>query len=252
MNTETLNEEAVAFRSKTVHIRNTSGSQLDVSTVGVVLEKDAITSDSYRLERLEDSGEIKKYLNLGFIQLLDDDAVAKLKASQQQVVKAAAALTLKDSDDILSNESEQLEAATKKLQEAMDILKAVVSGAKVPKTTKTAAPAIPTIETEAGQGKHITASTEGKDENSSAQGADDDEFFPEKPPTGMTPRNDVTKRFLGSAPYNVPMMDTLKKVTLENCLDIGTLREIILFEKPGEIRELAKAQLKKAKRMAQV
>lgn len=248
-----------ALDSKMLYIRNISGSQLDVATVGLVLEKDQITSEPFEYAKLSSSGEIKKLQNMHFIQLLDDAELAKVQAQKAADVEAEKVQTpteVADAffNDIDSKEQQRLAKAADKIREGLAVFEALLTGKKAPKISKDVVPpVVPVGEHESEQGGTTTkVASEGKDENRAGNEPDDDEFIPETPPVGMTPRNDLAKKFLGFPPYNIPLEYDAKKAFLEKCHDVGLLREIAIFEKPGPMRMMIKARLKEAKKKAGV
>lgn len=244
--------------TKMVYVHNVSGSQLDVATLGLVLEKDQITPEAFELNKLNSSSEIKKLSNLHFIELLSEEEFEQMK----EVKQAEQAVALSTSEkvheaffgDIDAMEIQRLESAASKVRESLGILEALISGKKVPaKVPVVKASGIPVSETEAGVGGISTkASSEGKDENAAGNEQDDDDFIPDLPPKGMSPRNDPAKKFLGFPPFNTPMDYNEKKKFLDACSDIGILKEIAVFEKPGPMKSMVKERLKEVKKKAGV
>jgi hypothetical protein len=78
----------------------------------------------------------------------------------------------------------------------------------------------------------------------------DDEYIPNEPPAGMHPVNDIVKRFLGYPPYVQAYTPQEKGAYLTKCEDVGILREIAIYARPGKVKDAAKVQLRRAlKRM---
>jgi hypothetical protein len=78
----------------------------------------------------------------------------------------------------------------------------------------------------------------------------DDEYIPNEPPAGMHPVNDIVKRFLGYPPYSQAYTPQEKGAYLTKCEDVGILREIAIYARPGKVKDAAKVQLRHAlKRM---
>ncbi len=224
-----------------VYIQNTSGSQLEVATVSLIMEKDAISSEPFPLSQLQNSGEIKKYQQLHFIQLLTAEQAAKLR-TPAKLAPTAEELT----EEVLGSieQPTEVQEALTNLRKGLDALEALITGKSVISQKTKPTPKPPTSESE--QGTHEESSTEDSARE------DEDESIPDTPPAGMSPMNDPVKKFFGKPPYNTPLgyQDQLKYIT--NCNDIGILREIAMFAPKGRVKDLTKKKLREAKSMAKV
>lgn len=218
-----------------VYIRNTSGSSLDIATIGLVLNKDQVTSEPFDLEDLQKSGEIKKYQQLHFIQLVDEPEMKRLMTPQP-------VSTVEIVEEVFSSIEQPIaiQKAVEDVKKSLSVLESLLSNkpATVHPVKSKTKPTLPTEETEAGQGIKETASAETSDE---------DEVIPENPPKGMSPLNDASKRFFGKSPYTQPLPLEDKNAFIHSCNDVRILREIAVFENPGIIKSLAKQKLREVK-----
>jgi hypothetical protein len=76
---------------------------------------------------------------------------------------------------------------------------------------------------------------------------EDDDFIPDVPPVGMQPMNDIVKRLIGTPPYQRGATQQEKVKFIQSTMDVGLLRELAIFEKPGALKDLAKKKLRLAK-----
>lgn len=231
------------------HIHNISGSQLDVATIGAVMNVDAITYDTYEEDVLMKSPEIRRYINeLKFVELLTDKQVEAFKKAKEAKVVAEAKAKTEESVDLEffgSMETvKEVQRSIANLEAGLEAVKAVINGKKMPKTvgTRRKKKEVSAEESEKTQGSFATNESTEKS-NDFATPELDDEDIPKTPPLGMTPMNDPSKTYLVSDPD--------KKIAyLNGCMDIGILREIAIFETDAKLKALATKKLGEAKRKA--
>lgn len=233
-----------------VHIKNTSGSALEIATVALLMEKDTISSASFPLEDLDASNEIQKFKQLHFIQLLSPDEanVARAKAAIAQVEEQQRTIA----DDVLDTieQTKDMQAAFLKVEKALSDLKSLLSGRKITTSKPTAPPKPEAMVSTEGAGEQAESTGSVEQTVTASKEADDDEVIPDNPPLGMKPVNDPAKKFIGVEPYEQPLSYQEKLKFLSQCSDIGIVREIAIFEKPGRVKELAKKKLRECKAVA--
>lgn len=218
--------------TKYVYIRNISGSGLDLATTGF-LDKDKTTNSSFDEREIMRSAEVRKFLGLKYIELLTEEQLAELEKE-----KKAASVQPSDFLDEVEQPKDVVQAVAN-VQQALDALKALVEGknVKVPKRRgRPSKKQPPQAETESAQGEFVDQSN--SEENIPL------ENIPDQPPAGMEPLNDPVKKMLGRKPYEKPLPDEEIKQFIQGSLDIGMLRELAVFLKPGSVKNLAKRKLR--------
>lgn len=219
--------------TKDVYIRNISGSGLDLATTGF-LEKNQITSGTFEEREILRSPEIKKFLGLKFIELVTEEQLEKLN-KELNAAKVAPATT----EDFLDSveQPQDVVKAVANVQSALDTLKALLEGknVKVKRRGRPPKNVPPVEESEASQGE--------SDENENTEDIQMDDI-PDQPPAGMEPLNDPVKKMLGRKPYEKPLPNAEVKQFLTDSMDLGMLRELAVFLKPGPLKNLAKRKLR--------
>ena len=229
------------MKTKYVFIRNISGSALDLATTGLFMNKDAISKDSYELDQLNRSSEIRKFVGLKFIQLLSQDELDKVLASER--VKSEVKVETPVEEDFFSTmESSQAAAkAVDMVEKGLSVLKLLLKGEKVKKGKrgKEASKATPPAgETESSEGTFTPEQT--LDE----QRADEADPIPDSPPPGMEPMNEPVKRLLGRPPYTKAAERSELEGFIQGTMDLGMLRELSTFLPVGELKSKAKKKLR--------
>lgn len=232
---------------KMLYIQNISGSQLEVATVSLVMEKNAISADCFPEDKLATSSEIQKFKNLKFIKLL---TVEELDAARAAAVPVQVQ-TPEIIDEVLATVEQPaaVQSAIRKMQDGLDQLKALMSGKPVQKTVAPALPPrVPVGETEAAAGGTMikTATPTSIAPEVPGTNEDDGEFIPDFPPKGMEPKNDPIRKFFGKSPYTVTFTYQEKMKFITACSDPGMLREIAIFEAPGRVKDMAKKKLRES------
>lgn len=190
-----------------VHIYNVSGSALEVATVGLVMEKGAISAEQYALSELDRSGEIKKYKQLHFIQLITPEQAEALRKPPTQPIL----------DEVLNSPepTNQIKQALANLRKGLDSLEVLLSGKEVPVDTSSKSDQTP-----------------------------EDDGIPAQPPKGMEPMNDPVKKLLGRAPYSGAASTQEQINYARTCNDPGILRELATFATDASVKNLARKKLR--------
>lgn len=235
---------------KMLYIHNVSGSQLEVATVSLVMEKNAISADCFPEDKLASSSEIQKFKNLKFIKLLTAEELDAVKAKAEAAKPAPEVVEI--SSDIVDKvigtieQPQAVQTAIRKMQDGLDQLKALLEGKTISAVVRTAAPSkVPVGETEAAAGGTM-AKTAASAPTTPEANEDEGEFIPDIAPKGMEPKNDPVRKFFGKSPYTVSFSYQDKMKFITGCGDPGMLREIAIFETPGRVKDMAKKKLRES------
>lgn len=218
-----------------VYIHNISDSSIDLATTGVFLDKNAVSKDSYDAEELKRSSEIRKFVHLKMIELLTEAQYDKFIQKQDFEKKAAEAEQQEQEFYDTQEPPKGVTEAFANVENALRNLRSLVEG-KAVKVYKKRGPkpknAPPAEETEKAQG------------TSEEVGMTD--AIPDQPATGMEPMNDPVKKLLGRPPYSKASSDKEIKTFIMGSMDLGMLRELATFLKPGELKTMAKRKYREA------
>ena len=234
--------------SAKVHIHNVSGSNLELATIGTMMDRNMISYEAFDEAKLMESSEIQKYKATGFIKFLTPEQVAQARADSAKPEPLPESVA-----DLEMEVPKPLQAAHKKLSEGLDILQKFMANAnKGPTVGDNAPKKMPTATVVSGNPNFVITDDNGAltgkvAKKTAASNEDPDDEFPKLPPPGMTPKNEPVKRFLGKPPYSQPMSpaDQIKYIT--ECADIGILTEIAMLALPGKPRDLARRKLKEVR-----
>lgn len=246
-----------------VHLWNKSGSQLALTTLGLIMDRDAITAESFEKEKLESLEDVQKYKSLAWLKLLSpEDAQSarqqKLNASTVIPQETAIEPILPVEDlDIEGGTADQIKEAVATIQTQLQYITSLMTSkrainkpatARRPGRPRKIAP--PQSETESAQGTFVQQPTQPIAVTGAqvpSEEREDDDFIPDTPPIGMMPMNDIIKRLLGCPPYTKGASQQERIKFIQGSMDVGLLREMAIFEKPGAVKDLAKKKLRLAK-----
>ena len=236
--------------TKKVHIHNTSGSNLELATIGTMMDRNMISYESYDADKLAESSEIQKFVSNGFIKLLtpQEAAAARVaKAEDKESNPESVADLEMETPPLLHQAQQKLSEGLSLLQKAMANANSgpMVDGRSVKKnpvkTTVAGSPAFNIVD----DGQSINVTQDKEPRTVEASGEDDE--FPKLPPPGIMPRNEPVKKFLGKPPYSQPMGEKEQLAYLKECLDITILQEIAMLALPGRVRDLARKKVREVR-----
>ena len=229
-----------------VHIHNISGSNLELATVGTMMDKNLISYEAYDEAKLMESSEIQKYLTVGFIKFLTPEQAAQARADMTKPEPLPESVA-----DLEMEVPQPLQKAYKKLSEGLEILQKHMKEANKGATVNGKSKQLPKSTVISGNPSFVLTDDNGaitsKGVKKTAANEDPENEFPQLPPPGMMPKNEPVKRFLGKPPYTQPMSPADQIKYIQECADIGILTEIAMLALPGKPRDLARQKLKEVR-----